>query len=150
MSPHPLKIALILSLMLNIGVLGAAGFQLARGGSQSATDGSGVADSLQLDEEQRRQWREMESGFKESFRESWGATRRHREVLVRHIFSDQPDPAAIEDERRAILNLLEQQQKRVIAQLLAKRNILTEQQRAKLAEMLIRQEPAATVEQLVR
>lgn len=150
MKPHTLKMALVLSLALNLSVLGAAGLQFARGGSPAGTDGLAVAKSLRLDDEQQRRWRETENGFRENFRDSWGATRRHREALVRHIFSDRPDAEAIETERRAILRLLAQQQQRVIAQLMAKRDILNAEQRAILADLLIKQEPASTVEQLLR
>lgn len=150
MKPQTLKIALILSVALNLSVLGAAGLQLAWGGRLAVGDDAAVAGSLRLDEEQRRRWHEMEEGSKKKFRESWSATRLHREKLIRSIFSDRPNPEAIEAERRAILQLLAQQQQHVIAQLLAKRDILTVEQRAALAELLIKQKPAATIEQLLR
>lgn len=150
MKPHILKIALALSLALNVSVLGAAGLQLVRGKGFVAAEGSAVAESLRLDDEQRRQWTEMENGFKDDFRESWDATRRHRETLIRTIFSDRPDRKTIESERRAILDLLAKQQQRIIAQLLVKRDMLNEEQRVALAELLINQEPPATVSQLLR
>jgi hypothetical protein len=63
------------------------------------------------------------------------------------VFSDAPDRARIEAERARIAELQALQQQRVIAQLLAERDILDAAQRAALAERLLREAPAAPLEQ---
>lgn len=61
----------------------------------------------------------------------------HREALVRHIFSTALQRAEIDAEQARIAALQDAQQQRVIAQLLAKRELLDENQRAKLRDLLL-------------
>jgi Spy/CpxP family protein refolding chaperone len=65
--------------------------------------------------------------------------------MIRMIFGERADPAAVEAERAAIFALQERQQRRIIGQLLKEREVLTAEQRARLAEHLLRQAPAGTV-----
>jgi Spy/CpxP family protein refolding chaperone len=57
------------------------------------------------------------------------------------IFDEGAEAAAVETERAAIFALQERQQRRIIGQLLKEREVLTPEQRAKLAEHLLRQGP---------
>ncbi len=134
-------VLLVLSLLLNLGVLGAVGYHTLR------AEHPHLEDYLKLSESQRRQWHEMEHGFMRELNSAWGDIRAHRERMIRQIFSERPDAAVIEAERGAISRLQEQQQQRVIQQLMAERNMLDAGQRAALAELLLRQEPPGTLEE---
>ncbi|TAM47011.1 MAG: periplasmic heavy metal sensor [Gammaproteobacteria bacterium] len=136
-----LVVLLGLSLLLNLGVLVAVGYHTLR------AEPPHLEDYLKLSEPQRRQWHEMEHGFMQELNSAWGDIRAHRERMIRQIFSGRPDAAVIEAERAAISRLQEQQQRRVIEQLMAERNMLDPAQRAALAELLLRQEPPGTLEE---
>ena len=56
---------------------------------------------------------------------------------MRHIFAAAPDRTAIDAEQTAIAGLQQAQQQRVIAQLLAERGVLDEQQRERLMNLLL-------------
>ena len=59
------------------------------------------------------------------------------------MFGDAPDPARIEAQRARIAELQALQQKRVLAQFLQEREILTAQQREKLVQLLLRERQPA-------
>jgi hypothetical protein len=61
--------------------------------------------------------------------------------MIREIFAARPDPAVVERERALIFARQETQQRRIVGQLLRERELLHPEQRAKLAELLIRQTP---------
>jgi Spy/CpxP family protein refolding chaperone len=151
MSRSALKLALLLSLALNLGVVGAVGYRVSQYGWRAfpgATNGeASAADRLRLSAEQRRQWHEMEAGFVQELREGWQEIRSRRETMIREIFSDQPDAGRIEAERAAIAGLQAKHQQRVIEQLLKERTVLDPAQRSALAEMLLRQAPATSLEE---
>jgi Spy/CpxP family protein refolding chaperone len=136
--------ALILSLLLNFGVIGAAGYQAMRHGGSSAGD---LADRLQLDAGQRQRWRALEEPFVRDLDAGWREIAQHREQLIRAVFSDHPDRARIEAERARIAELQAQQQRRVIAQFLQERDILSAEQRQALADLLLREAPDMSFEQ---
>jgi hypothetical protein len=71
----------------------------------------------------------------------WEDVRIHRERMIRQIFSQQPDLAAIEADRAAISSLQEKQQRHIIAQLIEEQRILDATQREALAGLLIQQNP---------
>jgi Spy/CpxP family protein refolding chaperone len=149
-----LKLALLVSLAINLGVLGAVTWRyLAPAGplpGQVSAEAR-LPEYLGLDDRQRGRWREAEHAFLASLSESSGAMARHRERMIREIFSQAPDRAVIESERASIARLQEAQQRLVIEQLLAERAVLDPGQRAKLAEMLLSQPAAsATFERLHR
>jgi Spy/CpxP family protein refolding chaperone len=145
MKRNLLQSALVLSLLLNFGVIAALGYHLlASPGHGGETQ---LADYLGLSEAQRRQWHEKEVDFMRELGSTWEQIRVHRERLIREVFSDNPDPAVIEAERAAIARLQEEQQRRVLRQLLAERAMLDPSQRVALADLLIRQEPAGTLEE---
>jgi Spy/CpxP family protein refolding chaperone len=70
---------------------------------------------------------------------SGAAIKEHRDRLIEAIFAEAPDPELIERERIAIAGLQDAQQQQVIEQLLLERNILTAEQRQRLAQLLTQQ-----------
>lgn len=144
-----LKIALALSLLLNFGVIGGVAYRTLQGGEAHFP---GLPAYLGLSDTQRGQWQALEREFMQKLHVTSTEVAAHRERLIRGIFSAQPNPAAIEAERGAIAALQAEQQKRVIIQLLREREILDPAQRAKLAELLLKQAPqgADSIERLHR
>lgn len=132
--------ALILSVLINLGVVGAAGYHAFAGDRRENGD---LADILRLDAAQRRQWHSLEEGFVRELDAGWQEIARHREALVREVFSERPDPARIEAERARIAQIQALQQQRVISQFTREREILNAQQRQALVDLLLREEHAA-------
>lgn len=130
---------LILSVLVNLGVAGAAIFHW-RSGAAEAVD---VPAYLGLDAEQQRRWERLERPFVAELDAGWHEVARHRERLIREMFGAAPDAARIEAERAKIAELQALQQKRVLAQFLRERDILTAQQREKLVQLLLREQPPA-------
>ncbi|MDO9387238.1 MAG: periplasmic heavy metal sensor [Thiobacillus sp.] len=151
MKRHWLTTLLVFSLLLNVGVLGAVGYQAWQSGAwpgQRADDKHDhLAKYLNLNAEQRQHWREKEAKFLQEMEADWEAVRIHRERMIRQIFSQQPDLAAIEADRAAISSLQEKQQRHVIAQLMEEQRILDATQREALAGLLIQQKPAGSLEE---
>lgn len=142
-----IRIALAISLLLNVGVLGGVAYQAWRLGSLpelSAYFGmphERLPDYLGLSREQAAKWHELETGFLDALADDARTIRAHRERMIHEIFSAQPDPAVVERERALIFARQEAQQRRIIGQLLREREFLSPEQRAKLAELLLRQTP---------
>ncbi|MBI5922976.1 MAG: periplasmic heavy metal sensor [Betaproteobacteria bacterium] len=137
---------LALSLLVNLGVLAGAWFQVwrAEGTTELAFFGMGhdrVPDYLKLDRSQREHWHATERDFVASLNDAGHKIQAHRERLVHAIFSAQPDASVIERERAAIFALQEAQQRNIIAQLLKEREMLNAQQQAALADLLLKQNP---------
>lgn len=126
---------LILSVLVNLGVLGAAVFHWRSG----AAEGAAVARYLELDADQQRRWDLLERPFVAQLDAGWREVAQHRERLIREVFGDAPDATQIEAERARIAELQAVQQKRVLAQFLREREILTPQQREKLVKLLLRE-----------
>lgn len=146
-----LQFALLLSLLLNLGVIGAAGYLVVKRGQHPFAVGGAAAeaslpDYLKLSTDQRRQWRDLEIGFLKELAADWDQIRAHRETMIHEIFSDRPDRGRIEAERAAIARLQAAQQRRVIEQLLNERDIIDAGQRRALAELLLRQAPPGAME----
>jgi len=150
MSPSALRYALVLSVLLNLGVVGTVGYQAVRqGGVPTVFRSSPTTDLpayLKLDAGQRSRWHALENDFLSGLDAGWRDIAAHRELLIREVFSEQPDRARIEAERAAIAQLQVQQQQRVIAQFLRERDILNPAQRSALADLLLREAPAAPFE----
>jgi Spy/CpxP family protein refolding chaperone len=140
MRDRALFTALILSVLLNLGVVGAAGYHALVQDRSGATD---LASRLELDAVQRTRWHSLEQNFVRELDAGWQEIARHREALVREVFSERPDPARIEAERARIAEIQMQQQQRVIAQFLQEREILNAEQRRELIDVLLREEQAA-------
>ncbi len=152
MKDSRLLFALVLSLLLNLGVLGAVSYRFLQSGHLPAIFGgdaqeASLPDYLQLSAAQRGKWQELESGFLREVGAEWQEIRAHREAMIHEIFSDRPDRGRIESERAAIAKLQTGQQRRVIEQLLRESEILDRSQRRALGELLIRQAPKATAEE---
>lgn len=150
MKPNTLRIALMLSLFLNVGVLGAVAYRaLVPAGAPAA--GLNLPRHLQLGPEQLSRWQASETAFLAQLAATANDIRLHRDRLVRAIFAESGDPAAIEAERAAIARLQDEQQKLVIRQLLLERELLNPAQREQLARLLLAQPVGpSTVEQLHR
>jgi Spy/CpxP family protein refolding chaperone len=146
-----LKFALVLSLLLNAGVIGAVAYSAYQDGQWPSMPGAksetSLPDYLGLNAEQRRRWHELEAEFLDALKKDWGGIRNHREAMIREIFSERPDRARIESERAAVTELQSAQQQRIIEQLLRERDLLDAEQRGKLADLLLRQAPASTFEE---
>ena len=156
MCTSTLRIALSLSLLVNLGVLGAIGYRAvdaARVPPAAGTAGEfpGLASYLSLTEAQRRQWHDAEAAFLARLAAGGGEIRSRRERLVREIFADAPDLAKIEAERAGIARRQDEQQRLVIEQLLRERAMLDADQRERLAQLLLSQPVGASgFEQLHR
>lgn len=135
------------SLALNLGVVAALALRPAPVVPPPALH---LPEHLALTPEQRTRWQALEAPFLHELSANWDGIRRHREALVRQIFAPTPDRAAIDAEQAAIAGLQAAQQQRVIAQLLAERELLDERQRARLLQLLLgRYAQEATEEELL-
>lgn len=135
-----LKWLLAISLSLNLGIVAAVVAQwmttAQENGSMSSVP-ENLPDYLQLTEAQRQRWAGIEPPFLQDIAANWREIRQHREMLVRQIFSPSPDRAAIDAEQKKIALLQDAQQRRVVEQLLAEREVLNEQQRTQLMTLLL-------------
>lgn len=149
MKPNLLRNVLILSLLVNVGVLGAIAYRSTVASLPPA--GESLPRHLQLSAEQLQRWHESEAGFLRQLGAGAEVIRVNRDRMIRAIFAEQPDQALIDDQRMAIARLQDQQQKLVIGQLLRERELLRPEQRERLAQLLLAQPVApSTIEQLHR
>lgn len=134
------KWLLAVSLSLNIGMLAAVAYKLVRTAPESQAAHAqhvSLPEHLRLNAEQRERWLRIERDFLNDIAANWRDIRAHREALVHQIFSAAPDRAAIGAEQERIAALQDAQQRRVIAQLLAERDVLDEHQRMLLMNLLL-------------
>lgn len=148
MKPTRLQVALLLSVAINLGVIG--GVVLERIGPRApSTSMPPLHQVLGLDEPQRIRWEAAERPFLQQFNAASARLEGHRTALVEALFADTIDPARIESQRVSIAELQQAQQRLVIEQLIAERAILDAQQRKKLLDLLLAQAPSrSTVEEL--
>lgn len=140
MKSRLLRFALVLSLLVNVGVLGAIAWRgLAVGTSADTTAAPSLSRYLELDERQLRHWHETEEAFLASLAAGATDIRGHRDRMIAEIFSATPDHARIDAERAAIGRLQDEQQKLVVGQLLRERELLKPVQRERLAKLLSEQ-----------
>lgn len=134
-----LKWLLAISLALNGGMLAAVAYNQMRAmpDAQKVTSHVNLQDHLKLTEEQRQRWQRIEKDFLKDLSGNWREIRAHREALVRQIFSPAPDRIAIDAQQTTIAALQDDQQRRVIEQLLAEREMLDENQRSALMNLLL-------------
>lgn len=150
MKPNHLRVALTLSVLLNLGVLGAFAYRM-MSPSDASPAGENLPRYLQLSAEQLHHWHESEASFLKHLTAAGDKIRIHRDRLISAIFADAPDPMLIDAEQMAIARLQEEQQKLVIGQLLRERALLEPAQRERLARLLLAQPVgASTIEQLHR
>ncbi|MCM2289601.1 MAG: periplasmic heavy metal sensor [Sulfuritalea sp.] len=149
MNPTLLRTALILSLLVNVGVLGAIAYRSTVASPPPA--GESLPRHLQLSAEQLQRWHESEIGFLRQLGAGAEEIRAHRDRMIHAIFAETTDPALIDRERTAIARLQDQQQKLVIGQLLRERELLQPVQRERLAQLLLAQPVTPSpIEQLHR
>ncbi|ANF24969.1 periplasmic heavy metal sensor [Pseudomonas sp. NP21570] len=153
MSNTTLRNALVLSVLVNVGVLAGLGWQkLSRDGlpmpSGAPTE---LSRELQLSASQLQRWHDAEAPFLAYLRASNASLGEHRNRLIEAIFAEQVDRAVIDAEQAKIAELQNEQQRLLIDQLLQEREILEPQQRARLAQVLTQQSFGAdSIEQLHR
>jgi uncharacterized membrane protein len=151
MSHSSLRYALVLSLLFNVGVIGAVGYQAVQRGSLPAVFGepapANAADHLKLSAQQRQRWHALEADFMREFAAAAKEIQAHRERLIRAMFSDPPSAAYIEAERQTISQLQSRQQQRVIEQLVKEREMLDAAQRRALADLLLERSADADIVQ---
>lgn len=129
-----LRVLLAFSLLVNVGVLGAAAYR-----ALATDDFPGLPRYLQLDAAQTKRWHEVEKNFLAQLGANADSIRTHRDRMILAIFADIPDIARIDAERAVIARLQDEQQKNVLQQLLAEREMLTAEQRTRLARLLLDQ-----------
>lgn len=134
-----LRFALVLSLLVNAGVIGAVAWRSLALGAPPAPAAVNLPQYLGLDERQRRHWREAEEAFLARLAAGAEEVRGHRDRMIAEIFAERPDPARIDAERAAIARLQDAQQQLVVGQLLRERELLTPLQRERLAQLLTAQ-----------
>lgn len=149
MNTSTLRLALIVSLVFNLGVLGALGWQQL--GDPAPTEWADplLVRELQLNDEQRQHWQAIEEPFLAELNLSTVAIQQHRNRLIESIFTEQLDRQRITAAQTSLAAQQNQQQQLVIDQLLRERDILDERQRERLAQLLTQQSaPLSDVEML--
>lgn len=152
MNRSALKLLLAVSLALNAGIVATVAVSRLGATSQPAAPSARVSlpDYLGLNAEQRRRWSDMEQGFMKDLAANWREIKAHREALIRQAFSAAPDHVALDAEQARIAALQDSQQRRVMRQLLAERDLLNPHQREKLMTLLLsRYAQEATEEEML-
>ena len=147
MKPASLRLALLLSVALNLGVIATVALDRLR--TPAAAPKPALHQVLGLNADQRARWEAAERPFLQQFDAATAQLENHRAALIDALFADTIDSARIESARAAIAELQQTQQRLIIEQLIAERAILDAQQRAQLATLL-RAQPGtrSTVEDL--
>ena len=147
MKPASLRLALLLSVALNLGVIATIALDRLR--PPAAAPKPPLHQVLGLNADQRARWEAAERPFLQQFDAATAQLENHRAALIDALFADTIDSARIESARAAIAELQQTQQRLIIEQLITERAILDAQQRAQLATLL-RDQPGtrSTVEDL--
>lgn len=146
MKPASLRLALLLSVALNLGVIATVTLDRLR---PPAAARPALHQLLGLDADQRVRWEAAERPFLAQLDAATTQLEAHRTALIDALFADTIDSVRIESARAAIAELQQTQQRLIIEQLIAERAILDAPQRARLATLL-RDQPGtrSTVEDL--
>ena len=134
MKPASLRLALLLSVALNLGVIATVALDRLR--PPAAESKPPLHQMLGLNEDQRARWEAAERPFLQQFDTATAQLEAHRAALIDALFADTIDSARIETERAAIATLQQTQQRLIIEQLIVERAILDAPQRAQLARLL--------------
>ena len=134
MKPASLRLALLLSVALNLGVIATVALDRLR--TPAAAPKPALHQVLGLNADQRARWEAAERPFLQQFDAATAQLEAHRAALIDALFADTIDSARIETERAAIATLQQTQQRLIIAQLIVERAILDAPQRAQLARLL--------------
>ena len=139
MKPTLLKWLLVISISLNVGILAAVvGTRLGAASLAKNEEQINLSDYLRLDAVQRQRWAELEQGFLNDLTANWREIQARRESVIRQVFSAAPDQGTLDAAQAKIAALQDNQQRRVIRQLLAERDLLDERQREKLMALLLK------------
>lgn len=138
MTPSQLRIALLFSVCLNVGALGAVAYRSLMPAAAPQA-GESLPRYLQLSPPQREKWHALERGFLHQLAAGAEDIRSHRDRMIQAIFAEKPDATMIDTERAAIARLQDEQQKLVIQQLLSESALLEPRQRDLLARLLLAQ-----------
>lgn len=131
-----LRLALTLSVLFNLGVLGALGWQQFANLQRSQPGEPLLVRELQLDEQQRQHWLDFEAPFLHELNQSSLAIQQQRNQLIDSIFAEQLNHERINAAQAALAEQQNHQQRLVIDQLLREREILSTTQRQRLAQLL--------------
>lgn len=151
MTRTTLRNALMLSLMVNAGILVAAGWQRLQHDGLPMPSGAPteLSRQLQLSAGQLQRWHDAEAPFLAFLRASNASIGEQRNRLIEAIFAETVDLAGIAATQAQIAGLQNEQQRLLIEQLLRERDILEPHQRAQLVQVLVQQPVgAARIEQL--
>ena len=138
MSPRFRNILLAVSLALNVGFVATAVQRHWLAGGQEAPAAS-LAQRLGLSAGQQAAWMRLEGPFLADLEGNWAAIRAQRQALLDELFAAHPDAARLDGIQAKIAALQDEQQKRVIRQLLAEREVLDARQRDVLKALLMRE-----------
>lgn len=144
MSTSTLRTALLLSVLFNLGMLASLGWQRYTALPPSSAEDPLLVRELQLSDSQRQQWEAIEAPFMHQLNESAARIQHQRNRLIDTLFDPSLNPQLISDEQERLAALQNAQQQLVIDQLLRERDILDEQQRQHLAQLLIEQAGVAS------
>lgn len=131
------NLLLAVSLALNIGFAASVAYTQWQNIRSGAKVSLSLPDQLGLSSAQREQWQAIEQGFITDLNANWDRIRQSRTGLINEIFSEHSDRTRIDAMQAEIAALQSTQQQRVIAQLLAERELLTNAQRATLKALLL-------------
>ncbi|CEA06153.1 hypothetical protein BN1049_02530 [Pseudomonas saudimassiliensis] len=143
MHTNLLRPALLISLLFNLGVLGALGWQYLVERTQQPGEPLLVRE-LQLNEQQRQQWQHIEDPFLLELEQTTQAIQQQRNRLIDSIFTEPLDAERVSNEQQLLAAQQQHQQQLVIDQLLREREILNDQQRQRLAYLLTQQAMASS------
>jgi hypothetical protein len=135
MSPRFRTVLLAVSLALNVGFIATA---VQRHWLNGGTDAppTPLAQRLGLTAGQQTAWTALEGPFLKDLAVNWAAIRAQRQALLDEIFAAHPDAARLAGIQERIATLQDEQQKRVIRQLLAEREVLDARQQVLLKDLL--------------
>lgn len=136
MSPRTRRILLVASFALNIGFIATAVQRHWLGGEADSSAVS-LEQQLGLSAEQQAAWAALEGPFLKDLGKSGADIHRQRQLLLDEIFAAHPDETRLDDIQAQIAALQDEQQKRVIRQLLAEKGVLDADQQALLKDLLM-------------
>ena len=139
MKPSTLRYALMISVLINLGVVVTISIDALRPLRMNTAASPSLPSYLGLDASQRTRWQAAEEPFLRQFGTAAAQIETQRTTMIRAIFADVVDRPGLETERAAIARLQHEQQRVLIEQLLAEREILDAEQRKLLAQLLLAQ-----------
>lgn len=139
MKPSTLRYALMISVLINLGVVVTISIDALRPLTMETAASPSLPSYLDLDASQLTRWQAAEEPFLRQFGTAAAQIETHRTAMIRAIFADVVDLQGVETERAAIARLQHEQQRLLIEQLLVEREILDAEQRKLLAQLLLAQ-----------